>query len=653
LRRPSRRRGQLVLIATALSWFDVSGAARAGDADSSADTAEATHAVDYLTLRANEGGSAGGHAAIRFGAETFHFEHADGLLRLGREDSQRFQHVYRDLENRDIELSRVRVSAETYELLHGAFERRALVQERQLAIEDEIRGDIRLLAALLADPGRTQDARGAENGFDVRGAGFFTEAPGSTAAADPGSRELTALRLRIEAVHGPDFLARRRSEVDHALEVSTAQPVPVDSIELTPDRYPVLSPSFSRRTESLLAARLALELLARPRALRAEALSPAAETLALEPAERERLRATATALRESMVRLVASRREDWGFPLLLGMARLATIETSIASGRWVLLDAFPAAGPTLAITEARRELLPRLLGDARAELAAAHQRFLEGVGFREVEWSALESTVARFTELRSAAAGAPTIRIHVGAMVPEGSARVLALPRPSGDLAVLLEQSQAAAQRYRKRLAALYGYDLVRRNCVSEIFRTLEAALAGENAPAESEALRAFVREESTRRLGGYVHPVEALNFIPFVSSIRVRERWSVAERSLLPSYRHFRLAEMAESEPWLLVALRESNVLTARTHGAADVEGFFVFYTDTQVPLRPLLGALNVGAGLLRSALGLVVLPLDRGQGLLSGLSGVLFSLPELAFQNIRKGYNDYVPPDERPPPG
>ena len=45
--------------------------------------------------------------------------------------------------------------------------------------------------------------------------------------------------------------------------------------------------------------------------------------------------------------------------------------------------------------------------------------------------------------------------------------------------------------------------------------------------------------------------------------------------------------------------------------------------------------------------------LPFDRGRALRSGLTGVLFSLPELLFQNIRKGYNEYVPPGERPPPG
>jgi hypothetical protein len=126
-----------------------------------------------------------------------------------------------------------------------------------------------------------------------------------------------------------------------------------------------------------------------------------------------------------------------------------------------------------------------------------------------------------------------------------------------------------------------------------------------------------------------------------------------VSERGSLPSYRHHRLAEMQAREPWLLVALRESNVLTARSHRAADEEGFFLFYTDTSVPGRPLLGALNLGAGLVRSVLAVAELPFDGGRALRSSLTGMVFSLPELLFQNIRKGYNDYVPPGERPPPG
>jgi hypothetical protein len=46
----------------------------------------------------------------------------------------------------------------------------------------------------------------------------------------------------------------------------------------------------------------------------------------------------------------------------------------------------------------------------------------------------------------------------------------------------------------------------------------------------------------------------------------------------------------------------------------------------------------------------------IDTRRLYLSGVrsrTGLAFGVPELLFQNIRKGYNEYVPPGERPPPG
>ena len=43
----------------------------------------------------------------------------------------------------------------------------------------------------------------------------------------------------------------------------------------------------------------------------------------------------------------------------------------------------------------------------------------------------------------------------------------------------------------------------------------------------------------------------------------------------------------------------------------------------------------------------GLLRAPLDRGRTLWSGTRGVVFSLPELAFVNLRKGTLEYGPGD------
>jgi len=64
----------------------------------------------------------------------------------------------------------------------------------------------------------------------------------------------------------------------------------------------------------------------------------------------------------------------------------------------------------------------------------------------------------------------------------------------------------------------------------------------------------------------------------------------------------------------------------------------------------RPLLGAVNGAAGLGAGAAGVALLHFDHGRLLGSGLRGVVFSLPELAFVNLRKGSFIYVPRAERP---
>ena len=44
---------------------------------------------------------------------------------------------------------------------------------------------------------------------------------------------------------------------------------------------------------------------------------------------------------------------------------------------------------------------------------------------------------------------------------------------------------------------------------------------------------------------------------------------------------------------------------------------------------------------------LGLLLAPRDGGAQLLAGLRGIFWSLPELAFFSVRKGSNEYVPPE------
>jgi hypothetical protein len=61
----------------------------------------------------------------------------------------------------------------------------------------------------------------------------------------------------------------------------------------------------------------------------------------------------------------------------------------------------------------------------------------------------------------------------------------------------------------------------------------------------------------------------------------------------------------------------------------------------------RPLYGAANLAYGLGYATVGVVTAPFDRGARAKAGLSGAFWSVPELAFQNVRKGSFEFVTPD------
>jgi hypothetical protein len=594
---------------------------------------------DYLYIEANEGDSSGGHVAIRFAEQVYHFQHDDGLVRLRRDSWDRFEYRYRTLGNRSISISQIETSPETYEILHSAFQRRYIVEGREMALLGALRNETRLLEDLSAS---RQGAPAAA--LRVPGAGFFERASPPRDSTD--TRTLAAMRERVKARYGESFLAERRQGLDRRL--ASLEPTTPFIPPPSTTHYPAVEPLFAEKLADLHAAAAALDLLANPHQLRANRLGQPGGRRRLSRGDRSRLRTKADALARSLSRLVASRRPDWGYPFLLGMARLVALERSIESGRWVLLEALPGDAEALPVDSNRRRALPGLLAEAECDRDRAIREALAGDGFDEAQWTELETAVARVAELQRAQAGAPVLRVYRGIVLPTGEASLRLSSAAHFTLSQTIEWLQDARRResdYAEELREAYAYHLLLRNCVTEIFRTIETALIESGVEAKD------LHRASRARLGGYIAPVAGLNFIPFVSAWRVRSNYAVTSTIELPSFRHYQIERMDARESPLLVALRESNVWTSTLYRPSEEDGFFVFFTDRTVVLRPVLGAVNLAAGAAESGIGLGLAPFDQGQSLGAGLSGVLFSIPELFFVNLRKGSNDYVPIDMRPP--
>ena len=595
--------------------------------------------LEYLYVEPNVDGSTGGHAAVRFSDWVYDFQNADlDTLRLRRTPYEYFRYVYSVLENRTIHVARLEISDDTHEALRGRFNDRYLIQSKHFAVQQALRNDRELLRLLIEPqaPSAESALRDEPGGLGFRGAGFFYGGDGT--ARFEQSAAMRTLRARVEARNGEAFIPRRIHELEHAVAALTpptngAGPPPVSK-----DERPASGYHFSDRYVDLCLKILALRALSDALPLRDDArLALADGDFALTDPKRRKLRDFAVELESGLVELVSSKRPDWGFTLLLGMARLQAIHQSSRSGHLVLLDGFPAESLVIPASDAQRgdPFLIELFEWARRDFSESLSHFFETTEPHERDFARLEDAGNRYLEIQRGLSEGRAIRLHADQLIPSRVAVGLDLPLPELDPAALRRAESAAAERERihaKRMRDIFGYHLITHNCVSEIFATIDAELG---------------RVESERQLGGYVRSAGSLNFVPRLSYRAVVKAYEPAEVGEVSSYRRSRLEAMYARENDLKVYLRESNTLSSTIYRRNGRDSFFLFFTDDALPARPLYGALNVVAGAGEMALGVLRAPLDRGRTLWSGFKGVVFSLPELAFVNLRKGTLEYGPSD------
>jgi hypothetical protein len=589
--------------------------------------------VDYLYIEANEGDSSGGHVALRLGPDTFHFQQeSGGLIRMRRDDAEIFAFRYAMLGNRPIHETRIAVAGDTYDLLLDTFTRRLLVQAAQFERLDALQADVDLLR-LWQRRAATPDPSVA---LPIRAAGLFQLDPVAAQSLVPGSTALAAVGARLAAAHGEAFVAMRiealRAELAAWQPRAAREPAPA----LAPDVYPRFAPTASTELRERLEALTALHVLAAAPALRSDAYRVLSLGAPLDVRERQTMARFADQLTSDLAALAASTRSDFGYPLLLGMARLAAIELSLATGRLVLLDGFPDDAPHAPLPDdaQRTAYLDAVVAHLRPATERAHAELFGQATFREADYTHLETAANRWLEAEHARPNGAALRSAAGLLLPARPAlrrEQLAPPPAAAALRDELDRARAALADYYDRLAELYRYNLITHNCVSEIFAVVDAALG----------------DESDARLGGTVHIGPTLNFIPIVSAATVDRTYAVAAQRTRPSYRQMRVAALAADEPALRVFLRESNTLTSSVYHPDPSDSAFLFFTDDTVALRPLFGAANLVTGVAASALGLATWPVDAGARLRAGLRGVVFSLPELAFVNLRKGSMAWVEPE------
>ena len=635
----ARGRGARTLLTAAVALTVVRGA-----------TAQVPpRSFEYLYVESNSGDASGGHAAICFAAQCYHFQQEkDRTIRLHRDNAAEFDYRYRLLGNRTIHATRVAVSPHTYDRARAAFQSRLQVQERQFDVLQSLVQDRELLEAVGERAQGTNTVRSTT--MQVPASAYFVADTSPGASPFWGVTEraglIEHLAEQMRAAYGRDCLDRRAA----ALRAAITQLAPPAAGDPDPEvgRLPVSPAGLATRHRELLSAWLALEVLRAAPPLRPGTFhAPSAAEFALQPAEILVLRGYAAQQAESLVQLLASARPDWGYPMLVGMARLLALEASINGGHLVVLDDIAGDAPVVSAETVARQAAPlmQVRDERRTDFLAARQAFFAAPVRDESALSTLEATANLLAAADRTLTQHVALPLYSGDGVPKKVALRSDWPLPEisdEDLRPAVATARARESRYRAALARLYPYDLFSHNCVTEIFRTMEPALGG---ASDSGANPDTVRAASAEALGGYVEWQSTLNFIPFVSANAVGNAYHVSARVERPSYRRLILAGMSRQENAWGVDLRESNVLTARSYGYNHADPLFLFFTDTVVLRRPLYGIANLLVGIGGTLTGLALLPIDGGTTLRRGLYGALFSLPELAFVNIRKGSFEWAP--------
>lgn len=585
----------------------------------------------YLYLEANEGTASGGHVAVQFDDEVFHYQYSEGLTRLTKDSRDSFEFDYRFLQNRGLHVADIAVTDDQFGLLQEGFKRQYWDQDRQFKQIQVLKNDQLLLEHFL-----TTDQSPASwiinSKLSLPGAGLFYSGedfsdlpatPGNCDTQQAATNILTQLKIRLQTEHGAEILKLRRQQITESIRALS----PAGSEQAYRQQTYRLSERYSDAVNGLLA----IQAIQDVRALKGSVCHELNQSLTSQ--QQRVLQDYQQQLLKSASTLINSKRPDWGQALFVTLARLIVIQKTLDSGQWVFLDDFVTDAKLIDTSNYpnQTETLNR-----QQQLAAEHWQQqgqeLQHNALNDLKYTDLELAANRYYEWQNG------LRLHRLRFQGQQALPLKSIPLPllirpdisPTQLRANITILQSLIPQLSSELAQDYGYQLLTHNCVTELSANIDRAIAEQNS----------------------IDLISSnFQFVPFIAFTSLDQKYTVSAIHDLPSYRHQQLAKQYDQDfpPW--VFLRESNILSAELYQYNPDDAAFLFFTDDSFLLRPVFGAVNTLTGLGQSLLGLWAWPEDDGARLSNGTRGVLMSLPELTFINIRKGSYKFAVEDTLQP--
>ncbi len=556
-------------------------------------------AIDFLYINANAGEAAGGHTALRLGDEVFHYQFfPDATFLLVREPWESFRFLYNDLHNRSIAIASLPLNLSVATEIRNHFTELLVSQQQFFDAFEKLQKENYVIQGLL----------GGDSEISVRCLGFFSK------AIDTDRQKYLRYHIETELGHGflQKELARTNKELQYAVHGVNRGERPGQSFN------------------EILDLREALRIFVQGQDLDEQALLyPMEEEEELSASEKAYLEKFARHLTHSIVELLRSTRPDRGETLLLQTARYLAVQHSLVSGKLLSLDPFFEDLRVVQLTdkEIKGGRLSSLQTDLLAQSVTRRNLFFQEEQHPEIAYSLMETSRARAWELSQVNDTRRSVRLLTRVTLPSrpGIVSLNLIQENREELHASAKVLEQELEELQKKSEDLYGYNLFFRNCATELIRSLNTTFPD--------------KESGQAALGGWLELDNGLVFIPFVFYEQSIAAFSLKDQHFLPARRLRNLETLYEQDSDILVWLRESNTLSSTLYEPRSKDTPFLFFTDDSLLLRPIQGVLNVGYAALHGIGGIITLPFDGGKRFKQAARGVFYSLPELAFGNIRKG--------------
>jgi hypothetical protein len=571
-----------------------------------------SYSLDYIYVNANTGQSSGGHSAIRLGDIVYHFQYfPDKIFHIIREPWNEFRYTYGIQENRTIYIHQVRLSKESFHFLFDRMNEIYLYQKKELANLEKLENDFKIIESI---------SKGDETVY-LKAAGYF-----SSNHNRKGNYRF--LKLKINSVLGPNYLLKRLGLIRSKLNNFKIPLHHAMQFDLSGNSFPKTIENFSTDYLEMLSLLKALEILFDENDLNSSGHFSYSENskMLMSPTLVNQFSNYANHLEDEIIRLLQSKEENNGYPLLVTLARYLVVQKSLSDRKIFFLDSF-GKNHFLVVGEAiqNKSFLAGIYRQISKEISNLFSN-ISNETLTEMQYTILEDKVNREREILYGLEESRAIRINFELMLPskEESVYLYRSENLNDSVGSHINIYKANRDKYAQALQKKYSFNLFNKNCTTEIFHSLNSFFN------EGEI-------ESKEKLGGVIKGNDSLVFVPVYAYYAVKKEYRVTQEQIIPSLRTIILNK--NSPNGILFSMRESSTLTSQFYKFNKEDSFFIFFTDDVIWQRPIYGFVNLLAGLGEFGLGLCIFPFDKGEHIVKGMQGVFFSGPELIFFNIRKG--------------